>query len=80
MPCSWLKFGEDGDNDGRVDLFADFNDIIMSVANYLDQNGWERSPSAAVWSYNHDRSYVAQVLSFARSLEEGRRRQLYARE
>ena len=33
-------FAVDGDGDGLIDLFDNWNDIIMSVANYLKVNGW----------------------------------------
>ena len=40
IPSSYRTFAVDGDDDGLIDLFDNWNDIIMSVANYLKVNGW----------------------------------------
>ena len=40
IPSSYRTFAVDGDGDGLIDLFDNWNDIIMSVANYLKVNGW----------------------------------------
>ena len=40
IPSSYRDFAVDGDGDGLIDLFDNWNDIIMSVANYLKVNGW----------------------------------------
>ncbi|MEY4754953.1 MAG: lytic murein transglycosylase [Pseudomonadota bacterium] len=42
MPGSWLKYGFDFDDDGRVDLQNSLADVIGSVAHYLNQHGWQR--------------------------------------
>ena len=39
MPSNAVKFGVDGNGDGRVDLF-DRRDALMSMANYLKGHGW----------------------------------------
>ena len=41
MPGSILAYGVDFDNDGIVDLRASADDAIGSVANYLQQHGWQ---------------------------------------
>jgi membrane-bound lytic murein transglycosylase B len=66
MPAS-LRWAEDGDADGRIDLF-DFDDAIASVARYLEAHGWARSQSRAVWAYNHEDAYVQGVLAYAAAL------------
>jgi len=40
MPGSLRDFAVDYDDDGTIDLAADVDDAIGSVANYLDRHGW----------------------------------------
>lgn len=67
MPAS-LRWADDGDGDGRIDLF-DFDDAIFSVARYLAEHGWATSREGAVWAYNHEDAYVKGVLAYAQALE-----------
>jgi membrane-bound lytic murein transglycosylase B len=41
MPRSIRKFAVDGDGDGRRDLWADWEDILNSIANYFLVHGWK---------------------------------------
>jgi membrane-bound lytic murein transglycosylase B len=66
MPAS-LRWAEDGDGDGRIDLF-DFDDAIASVGRYLDEHGWAQGHAQAVWAYNHEEAYVQGVLAYAQAL------------
>ena len=43
MPSSLLKYGVDADGDGRADIWHSTPDSLSSIANYLQQNGWDKS-------------------------------------
>jgi membrane-bound lytic murein transglycosylase B len=69
MPSSLLKWGTDGDQDGRVDLTQNA-DAIHSVAVYLAAHGWRSGMNRqeqyeVVYTYNHSQAYVNTVLDLA---------------
>lgn len=69
MPSSLVKFGADGNGDGRIDLY-EAEDAIFSTANYLRAHGWceakfPADKEAVIWDYNHSRAYVRTVLAIA---------------
>ena len=71
MPAS-LRWAEDGDGDGKIDLFT-FPDSIASIGRYLKDHGFGPTPESqrkAVWGYNHEDAYVEGVLAFAKALKE----------
>lgn len=68
MPAS-LRWADDGNGDGRIDLF-DFDDSIASVGRYLAEHGYGGSAAKAVWDYNHEQAYVQGVLAFAEALKK----------
>ena len=68
MPAS-LRWAEDGDGDGKIDLYT-FDDSIASIAFYLAEHGYAKSREAAVLSYNHEGAYVKGVLAWADALKE----------
>lgn len=41
MPSSYLKFAQDFDGDGKIDIWNSVADAAASTANYLHQNGWK---------------------------------------
>lgn len=72
VPSSILKYGVDGNNDGRINLHLSV-DAIHSVANYLQKNGWRPglSPNQrtkVILTYNRSTPYANTVLELARRL------------
>lgn len=67
MPQS-LQWAQDGDGDGRIDLF-DMEDSIASIGRYLNAHGYAADRQKAVWGYNHEAAYVEGVLAFADALK-----------
>jgi membrane-bound lytic murein transglycosylase B len=73
MPSNILAYGQDGDGDGRIDLFIDA-DAIFSIASYLKNYGWKpginrEQAYKAVYHYNHSSYYVNTVLKIVDLLE-----------
>jgi len=69
MPTNVLSLAEDGDQDGRIDLF-DHADAIMSIASYLAHYGWRRGISRdkayrVLLHYNYSRYYANTILKIA---------------
>ena len=69
MPSNILAFGQDGDQDGRIDLFVDA-DAIFSIANYLKHYGWKPAITRdkaykVVYHYNHSSYYVDTILEIS---------------
>lgn len=71
IPSSVYNFAVDGNGDGKVNLFNNA-DAILSVANYLHQNGWAggANKSRAIYSYNHDNGYVRAVLAYGDAVKD----------
>jgi len=73
LPRSYLWYGVDGDQDGRVSLY-DPADAIPSCAHYLEQYGWKSGLSRTeqrnvIWGYNHSDAYIDTVLWVAGEVE-----------
>ncbi len=73
MPSNILAYGQDGNGDGRIDLFNNA-DAIISIANYLKHYGWKPGLSRkkaykVVYHYNHSKYYVDTILEIADLLE-----------
>ena len=66
MPDS-LRWADDGDGDGKIDLFT-MDDSIASIGRYLKEHGFARSRRDAVYGYNHEDAYVQGVLAFSEAL------------
>jgi len=41
MPSSYRRYAVDGDGDGRRDLFASWDDVVASIANYFREHDWQ---------------------------------------
>ena len=41
MPSTYRRYAVDANTDNKRDLWGDWDDIIASVANYLQEHGWE---------------------------------------
>lgn len=41
MPSSFLSYAQDGDGDGKKDIWTNELDVFASIANYLKQQGWD---------------------------------------
>ncbi len=50
IPSSYRAYAVDGDGDGRRDLLGNWDDILMSVANYFVRNGWQAGEPVTVRS------------------------------
>lgn len=73
MPSNIARHGQDGNADGRVNLF-DHADAISSIASYLRHYGWKPGVSReqafkAVYHYNHSKYYVNTILDIAEQLK-----------
>jgi membrane-bound lytic murein transglycosylase B len=41
MPSSFIAFAQDGDGDGKKDIWNNIEDVFASIANYLAKSGWD---------------------------------------
>lgn len=73
LPSSFLNYGVDGNDDGKVNLYLK-EDAIFSIANYLQKNGYSRSSMynkiASLIRYNNDRNYALAVLLYSTTLKQ----------
>jgi len=76
MPTSLLRFGADGDNDGKVDIF-NVADAVYSMGNYLRVHGFtgnledEATLRESLFRYNHSEVYVNTIMSVSHYLKGG---------
>ncbi len=64
LASTWVRYGVDGDGDGRVDRW-DPADAIFAAANYLRASGAPADYRRAIFTYNHASWYVADVQAWA---------------
>jgi membrane-bound lytic murein transglycosylase B len=73
LPTSYLRYGADGNGDGRVSLY-DMDDAAASCARFLAGNGWRANLSLAerrrvIWQYNRSDAYIDTILALQRQIE-----------
>lgn len=68
MPETWASYGRDEDGDGSADPMS-YRDCLPAVARYLLDHGWRgddrEAQRQALFAYNHDWTYVDQILLVA---------------
>lgn len=65
LPATFRSYAVDGNKDGTLDIY-DPADAIYSAARYLCANGAaDDRVRDALWNYNHDSAYVANVMAAA---------------
>ena len=42
LPANYVKYGVDGDGNGKVDMIGSAADALASTANFLRAHGWKR--------------------------------------
>lgn len=75
MPSSFLAYAQDGDGDGKKDIWTNQLDVFASIANYLKQQDWDNSITwgrEVVLPEGFDTSLAIQRGSLARSAWLGR--------
>lgn len=76
MPTSLLRFGVDGDNNGKVEIF-NATDAVHSMGNYLRAHGFtgnmedEATLRDSLFRYNHSDVYVNTIMSISHYLKGG---------
>lgn len=68
MRATWAAYATDGDGDGKANI-NDVEDAVYSAARLLCANG-AGDPArlaSAIYSYNHSRTYTAEVLELSAS-------------
>jgi hypothetical protein len=69
-PSTWAKYGVDADGDGKKDPYNPA-DAVFGAANYLRASGAPGDMNKAIFAYNHDPAYVAEVLRRAKEFAAG---------
>jgi membrane-bound lytic murein transglycosylase B len=72
LPSSYVHYAVDGNNDHKVRLYNRY-DSIVSVANYLRENGWkkgitEKKKRIIIRKYNNSTPYIDTVLQLSQKI------------
>jgi membrane-bound lytic murein transglycosylase B len=72
LPSSYVRYAVDGNNDHKVRLYNRY-DSIVSVANYLKENGWkkgltEKRKRTIIRKYNNSTPYIDTVLQLSQKI------------
>lgn len=73
MPSNILAYAQDGNQDGRIDLF-NHADAIASIGSFLKHFGWrpeidKEKAHKIIFRYNHSDYYVNTILELSRRLK-----------
>lgn len=73
MPTNILAYGQDGNDDGMVDML-NHTDSMASIANFLKSHGWRPKQSRKkaekiIYHYNHSSYYVNTILTISSRLK-----------
>ncbi|MDP5187613.1 MAG: lytic murein transglycosylase [Alishewanella sp.] len=70
MPSSFMAYAQDGDGDGKKDIWTNELDVFASIANYLKNQGWDNNKTwgrEVLLPANFDPSHAIQRGSLARA-------------
>lgn len=62
LPSSWHRYAVDYNGDGRRDIWSTLSDVFASIANYLQQHGWQANSPWAL-SVNLPSNFPQDLLS-----------------
>ncbi len=79
LPVNYIRFGADGDGNGKVDMIRSRADALASTANYLRGYGWqpgqgyqEGEPNfAAIQGWNKAGVYQKAIAVIGKAIDEG---------
>ena len=77
LPSNYLRYGVDGDGDGRVDMIVSRADALASIANYLKAFGWKAGAGyqpgepnfAAIQEWNKAGVYQRAIAAIGRQID-----------
>jgi lytic murein transglycosylase len=77
LPANYVRYGVDGDGNGRVDMVGSSADALASTANYLRSHGWKKGRGyqpgetnfAAIQEWNKAGVYQKAIASIGKSID-----------
>ena len=77
LPANYVRFGTDGDGNGKVDMINSSADALASTANYLRAYGWQRGAGyqpgepnfAAIQAWNKAGVYQKAIAVIAKQID-----------
>jgi lytic murein transglycosylase len=77
LPVNYVRYGVDGDGNGRVDMVGSSADALASTANYLRANGWKKGRGyqpgepnfAAIQEWNKAGVYQKAIAAIGNSID-----------
>jgi membrane-bound lytic murein transglycosylase B len=74
MPSSFLAYAVDYNGDGKRDIWNTEADVFASIANYLNQHGWNQDKENqfnVILKWNRSRYFATAVMQIAERIKEG---------